>query len=166
MGVAGSGKSTVGIALAELLGAVYIDGDDLHSDASVAKMSAGQPLTDQDRAPWLVRVGETLHAARGPVLIGCSALKRRYRDTIRAHAGGPVAFVHLSGNRDVIASRMSGREGHFMPVNLIDSQFAALEPLGPDEAGFAVDIDQPLQSLVDEAARTLEGEPGWERTSR
>jgi gluconokinase len=165
MGVAGSGKSSVGVALAERIGAVYVDGDDLHSSASVAKMSAGQPLTDEDRAPWLVRVGETLGAASGPILIGCSALKRRYRDAIRAHAGGPVSFVHLSGSREVIASRMSSREGHFMPVSLIESQFAALEPLGPDEAGFAIDIDQPLPTLVEQAARILGGEPGWEETS-
>ena len=164
MGVAGSGKSSVGIALAARVGAVYIDGDDLHPKANVDKMSAGTPLTDEDRAPWLVRVGETLHAARGPVLIGCSALKRRYRDIIRERAGGPVVFVHLTGTRSVIESRMSKRDGHFMPTSLIDSQFAALEPLGSDETGFAVDIDRTLDAVVAEAAGGLSKNRDWRGT--
>ncbi len=155
MGVAGCGKSTVGAALAERLGADYLDGDDLHPPGNIAKMSSGQPLEDADRAPWLNRVGQALRDHSGVVLIGCSALKRAYRDRIRAAAGEPVAFLHLAGARAVIEARMSARSGHFMPVALLDSQFAALEPLQKDEAGIAVDIDQPFDRVVAELADRL-----------
>lgn len=155
MGVAGCGKSTVGAALARATGAVYLDGDDLHPAVNIAKMSAGQPLTDSDRAPWLRRVGETLRDTPGPVLVGCSALRRLYRDMIRSAAAEPVGFLHLAGSRAVIEARMSLREGHFMPVSLLDSQFATLEPLGTDEAGVAVDIDQPFEAVVQCLARYL-----------
>jgi len=150
MGVAGCGKSTVGAALADRLGAVYLDGDDLHPAANIAKMSAGTPLTDSDRRPWLDLVGGALSDSEGICLIGCSALKRAYRDRIRAAAGGPVGFLHLAGSRAVIEDRMSQREGHFMPVALLDSQFATLEVLEPDENGVVVDIDQPLDAVVGE----------------
>ncbi|MBL4916812.1 gluconokinase [Szabonella alba] len=146
MGVAGCGKSSVGAALAPRLGAVYVDGDDLHSPENVEKMRAGTPLTDADRWPWLGRIGETL---RDPgIVIGCSALRRIYRDRIREMAGAPVRFVHLTGSRDVIAARMGKRTGHYMPTTLLDSQFATLEIPGPDEAAIAVDIDQPLDAIV------------------
>lgn len=150
MGVAGCGKSTVGAALAGATGARYIDGDDLHPPASIAKMSIGQPLTDGDRAPWLDLVGKVLADTPGRAIIGCSALKRAYRDRIRSAAGEPVSFLHLAGSRSVIELRMSRREGHFMPVSLLDSQFAALDPLQTDETGVTVDIDQPLQTIVDQ----------------
>ena len=155
MGVAGCGKSTVGAALADRLGARYLDGDDLHPPANIAKMSTGHPLTDADRAPWLDRVGQTLRNQPGLCLIGCSALKRAYRDRIRAAAGEPVGFLHLTGSRAVIESRMAARTGHFMPVALLDSQFATLEPLQPDETGIAVDIDQPLADVVAELRARL-----------
>ncbi len=148
MGVAGCGKSTVGALVAGSLGAIYLDGDDLHPPENIAKMSRGEPLTDDDRAPWLGRVGKTLRTQRNFCLIGCSALKRIYRDIIRETAGEAVGFLHLSGSRDVIAKRMGKREGHFMPLALLDSQFAALEPLQPDEDGIAVEIDQPLDAVV------------------
>jgi len=148
MGVAGCGKSTVGAALATATGATYLDGDDLHPPANIAKMSAGAPLNDTDRAPWLDKVGQALATAPGTALIGCSALKRAYRDRIRATAGEPVSFLHLSGTRKVIEHRMHLRQGHFMPVALLDSQFATLEPLQPDEAGSTVNIDQPLGDIV------------------
>ncbi len=164
MGVAGSGKSSVGIALAARTGALYFDGDDLHPPANIEKMSAGIPLGDSDRAPWLERVGDTLHAARGPVIVGCSALKRAYRDLIRSRAGGEVVFVHLAGSRDLIERRMSERKGHFMPTRLLDSQFADLQPLGDDETGFAIDIDRPLEEIVEDAAGKLEGMREWGRT--
>ena len=151
MGVAGCGKSSVGIALSAQLGIPYRDGDDLHPDASVEKMRAGIALTDADRWPWLDRVGDVL-AKDAPVIVGCSALRRTYRDRLRARAGAEVTFVHLAGSRDVIADRMARREGHYMPLALLDSQFAALEPPAPDENALAVQIDQPLphitQSLV------------------
>ena len=155
MGVAGCGKSTVGAAVAKAVGATYLDGDDLHPAENIAKMSAGQPLTDTDRAPWLALVGLTLRDHDGITLIGCSALKRSYRDTIRDAAGEPVCFLHLSGSRKVIESRMSQRTGHFMPVALLDSQFATFEGLQPDEDGVEIDIDQPFERVVSTAVSHL-----------
>ena len=146
MGVAGCGKTSVGLALAERLGIPYRDGDDLHPATNVEMMRQGQPLTDADRWPWLDRVASLL-ATEAPVIIGCSALKRVYRDRIRGGAGGPVRFVHLDGSRALIAARMTARQGHYMPLSLLDSQFAALEPPGLDEA-LRVSIDQPLGALV------------------
>ncbi|HSF62873.1 MAG TPA: gluconokinase [Paracoccaceae bacterium] len=156
MGVAGCGKSSVGEGLAARLGIPYNDGDDLHPAASVAKMRAGVPLTDDDRWPWLDRVATELRD-RAPLIIGCSALRRAYRDRIRAGAGGPVQFVHLAGDRDLIAGRMAQRQGHYMPLSLLDSQFAVLEPPGPDEA-LTIDIDQPLTAIIDRIAAHLDGE--------
>ncbi len=153
MGVAGCGKSSVGAALARSTGTPYQDGDDLHPAANVAKMRAGTPLCDADRWPWLDLVAGEL-ARKAPLIIGCSALKRAYRDRIRAGAGA-VLFVHLSGHRAVIEARMAARQGHFMPVALLDSQFATLEPPGPDEAHLTVDIDQPLDAIVAEIAAQL-----------
>jgi len=147
MGVSGSGKSSVGVALSKRLGIPYLDGDTLHSPSNIRKMQAGEALTDADRWPWLDRVAQEL-ASQAPVIIGCSALRRVYRDRIRAGAGGPVCFVHLAGSRALIAARMATRSGHFMPASLLDSQFAALEPPGPDEDAVTVDIDQPLDLLV------------------
>lgn len=146
MGVSGCGKSSVGAGFAAAIGARFIDGDDLHPAANVAKMSAGQPLEDDDRAPWLALVGQALN--QGSTVIGCSALKRRYRDIIRAHAAGPVGFIHLAGDRAVIADRMAARAGHFMPPALLDSQFAALEPPDPDEQAITIDIDRPLGAII------------------
>jgi gluconokinase len=146
MGVSGCGKSSVGEGLAARLAVPYRDGDDLHPPQNVEKMRAGVPLTDADRWPWLDRVAGVL-ATEAPVIVGCSALRRSYRDRIRAGAGGPVRFVHLTGNREVILARMAARKGHYMPTSLLDSQFATLEAPGPEEA-FAVDIDQPLGALV------------------
>jgi gluconokinase len=155
MGVAGCGKSSVGEGLAVRLGIPYQDGDDLHPQANVEKMRAGLPLTDVDRWPWLDRVAEVL-ASEAPVIVGCSALRRVYRDRLRVGAGGPVQFIHLTGSRDLIATRMAARTGHYMPPSLLDSQFAALEPPGPDEA-LAIDIDRPLPVLIDVIAVHLQG---------
>jgi gluconokinase len=149
MGVAGSGKSAVGAALAARLGAIYIDGDDLHPPQNIEKMSRGEPLTDEDRWPWLVRVGRRLAEPGDILIVGCSALKRRYRDLIRQEAHAPVTFVHLSGTKELIAARMATRTGHFMPPSLLDSQFAALEPPGDDEDAITVDIDQTILETVD-----------------
>lgn len=155
MGVAGCGKSTVGAALAARLGATYLDGDDLHPPANIAKMSRGEPLTDEDRWPWLTLVGQSLATPAGTVILGCSALKLCYRDHIREEAGAPVTFVHLSGSKALIAARMGARPGHFMPTTLIDSQFDALEPPTEEEGGVPVDIDAPLNMLVDEIVKKL-----------
>lgn len=153
MGVAGCGKSSVGEALAPRLAARYFDGDDLHSPENVAKMRAGTPLTDADRWPWLGRIGEVLQTDN--TIIGCSALRRIYRDRIRDIAGAPVRFVHLSGSREVIASRMAARTGHYMPTSLLDSQFATLEPPAPEENALTVDIDQPLEAIMAEILAAL-----------
>jgi gluconokinase len=153
MGVSGCGKSSVGEALSARLGIPYFDGDDLHTAEAVAKMRTGIPLADADRWPWLDRVADVLRD-KAPVIVGCSALKGAYRDRIRAGAGGPVTFVHLSGSRELIASRMGARTGHYMPTSLLDSQFAALEPPGPDEA-ITVDIARDLPELVDQILARL-----------
>ena len=158
MGVSGSGKSTVAAGIAAALGLHFIDGDALHSAASVALMQAGTPLRDEDRWPWLDRVGARLgDAARWPggVTIACSALRRAYRDRIRAAAPG-VRFVFLDGPADLIRARMTGRTEHYMPSTLLESQLQTLEPPGADEADVQrVDIELPAQEVVDLAVRAL-----------
>lgn len=148
MGVSGCGKSSIGAAFATAIGATFIDGDDLHPATNRAKMAAGNPLTDEDRAPWLVRVGQALQGDSGTIVIGCSALKRLYRDTIRQQAGQPVMFLHLSGSHSILAARMAARSGHFMPPALLQSQLAALEPPMPDETFVTVDIDQTPKDIL------------------
>lgn len=148
MGVAGCGKSEVGARLAERLGIDFIDGDDLHLPASIAKMSKDIPLEDEDRWPWLDAVGGLLLAAQQGVVVGCSALKRRYRDRIREGARAGVIFVHLAGDKALIGQRLTARTGHFMSPRLLESQFAALEPLGPDENAVIADIAPPLLEVV------------------
>ncbi|WP_216641158.1 gluconokinase [Oceaniglobus roseus] len=161
MGVAGSGKSLIGDGLARALGGRYVDGDDLHPASNIAKMSRGEPLTDDDRWPWLDLVGGALAApAEGPLLVGCSALKRAYRDRIRTAVKGPVMFLHLAGSRALIESRMSSRKGHFMPTSLLDSQFAALEPPGADEESVTVNIDQTPDAIVAELATRIRAQVG------
>lgn len=153
MGVAGCGKSSVGEALAQALSQPYRDGDDLHPALSIAKMSRGEALSDADRWPWLALVGQAL---RGPGILGCSALKRSYRELIDTQAGGGVVFVHLSGSQAVIEARMRARTGHFMPTSLLDSQFATLEVPGVGEPAVVVDIDQSLGDVVAEIILKLE----------
>lgn len=140
MGVSGSGKSTVAGVLAGELGWDLAEGDDMHPDANVSKMRQGQALTDEDRWPWLAAVARwiTEHTMAGqPGIITCSALKRSYRDVLR---GNQVTFVHLVGSKDQIAVRMAARAGHFMPIGLLDSQIATLEPPGPDEDALVVEV--------------------------
>lgn len=154
MGVAGCGKSSVGAALAERLGVRYVEGDRYHSPENVAKMSAGVPLTDDDRLHWLASLQGEIRAAaqRGEgIVVGCSALKRRYRDVLREGAQG-VRFAHLDGTRELISARMNARVGHYMPLSLLDSQFAALEALQPDEAGIVLDIRDDVPLLVSRIA--------------
>ncbi|WP_028927052.1 gluconokinase [Pseudonocardia acaciae] len=147
MGVSGAGKSTVGGVLAGRLGVTYAEADRFHPEANIRKMSSGVPLTDEDRWPWLDTLAEWVgaHAASGGVL-GCSALKRRYRDVLRG--GGPVWFLHLRVDHDVLAERLRHRTDHFMPASLLDSQLAALEPLGADEPGLTVDASEPAERIV------------------
>jgi carbohydrate kinase (thermoresistant glucokinase family) len=155
MGVAGCGKSTIATLLATRLGARMIEGDRLHSAANIAKMSSGTPLTDEDRWPWLERVGLTLAGSDGMVA-ACSALKRVYRQAIARAAQRPVAFVFLKGDRALIESRMHLRTGHFMPTSLLDSQFATLEEPGPDEFAITQDLAQTPDAIADRAARFLQ----------
>jgi gluconokinase len=160
MGVSGSGKSTVGAALAQRLRVPFADGDDFHPAANIAKMTAGQPLDDDDRSPWLERIGDWLAAHSGGGVMSCSALKRKYRDQLRHHCAN-VTFLHLSGSPEVIARRQASRPGHFMPASLMASQFATLEPLGPDERGITIDVDRDIDSIVATyVARTAEREDG------
>jgi carbohydrate kinase (thermoresistant glucokinase family) len=148
MGVTGCGKTTVGIALAEALGIEFIDSDDLHSESNKKKMSSGTPLTDADREPWLKAVSRALQSHES-VVVACSALKKSYRSTILA--GAPTTkFVHLSGTKELIFARLSERSHHFMPIGLLDSQFQTLEPLNPEERGKVIDIDKPIDEIVDE----------------
>ncbi|MEV5546318.1 gluconokinase [Streptomyces sp. NPDC052309] len=156
-GVAGSGKSTVARLLAKRLGVPFAEGDAFHSPASVAKMAAGTPLDDADRDPWLRSIGRWLHehdvAGTGAV-VSCSALKRRYRDTLRAACPG-VFFLQLTAGREVLAGRLGRRRDHFMPRALLDSQLAALEPLQPDEHGAELDATPALDTVVDSATAIL-----------
>jgi gluconokinase len=145
MGVSGCGKSSVGAGLAAALGLRFVDGDSLHPAANIAKMAQGIPLTDEDRAPWLAEVGAVLRAQGG--VIACSALKRSYRDLIRA-AAGEVWFLYLRGSRETLLSRMSLRPGHFMPPALLDSQLATLEEPQADEAHLVADIEAPLAQII------------------
>lgn len=149
MGVSGSGKSTVAARVAERAGAAFVDADDLHPASNVAKMAAGVPLTDEDRMPWLREVGEVIarhHDER--IVVACSALRRVYRDAIRERAGD-VLFAELDGSRDLLAERMAGRTQHFMPLTLLDSQLATLEPLQEDEHGIRVDISGSPDEIAD-----------------
>jgi carbohydrate kinase (thermoresistant glucokinase family) len=148
MGVSGCGKSTVGDAVAKSCGMTFVDGDDLHPAANIEKMTQGIPLTDQDRAPWLAIVGQTLANGVGPTIIGCSALKRKYRDLIREQVSETVCFVHLDAAQDVLAERVNSRPGHFMPPKLLDSQFAILERLSTEECGVEIDISKPLEDVI------------------
>jgi gluconokinase len=159
MGVAGTGKTTVGTLLAARLGVPYADGDDFHPQANIDRMSAGIPLTDEDRWPWLDAVGAWAHARAGlGGVVSCSALKRSYRDRLRAAAPG-VVFAHLTGDRALIEDRMSHRQGHFMPTALLDSQLATLQPLQPDEAGVAVDVTGSPEEITERAANALRSLP-------
>lgn len=155
MGVSGSGKSTVGELLAERLGVPYAEADAFHPRANVEKMSAGTPLDDEDRRPWLDAIAGWLseHAGQGGV-VSCSALRRRYRDRLRG-CGAPLFFVHLDGAEELIARRLESRKGHFMPRSLLRSQFATLEPLEADEGGAAVPVGGTPPEVAEEALAAL-----------
>ncbi|RPE42127.1 gluconate kinase (SKI family) [Streptomyces sp. Ag109_O5-1] len=153
MGVSGSGKSTVGARLADLLGVPFLEGDDLHPASNRVKMASGHPLDDADRRPWLAAITEwirvTASGGHGGV-VACSALKRAYRDWFR-RTGADVWFVYLALDREVAERRMARRRGHFMPAGLLDSQYATLDPLHPDEPGVTIDInasERPGQVLA------------------
>jgi gluconokinase len=157
MGVSGSGKSTIADRLAARLGWRFEDGDGFHPPANVAKMSAGQPLTDEDRWPWLQAIADEidrLSAAGQRAVIACSALKRAYRD-ILVHGRDDIRIVFLNGTQDLIADRLAARKGHFMPPGLLASQFRTLQPPQPDERPITVSIDAPVEAIVDDIVSQL-----------
>jgi gluconokinase len=156
MGVSGSGKSTVGAALARRLRVPFADADDYHPDANIAKLTRGEALDDQDRHPWLESIGAWLARHPDGGVMSCSALKRKYRDQLRHHAPQTV-FLLLEGDREVIERRQASRPGHFMPSSLLTSQFATLEPLAPDENGIVIDVDQSVEQSVDTIVHVLSG---------
>ncbi|MFO1139932.1 MAG: gluconokinase [Paracoccus sp. (in: a-proteobacteria)] len=162
MGVSGAGKSTTGAALAARLGWPFVEGDAFHPAANVEKMHAGIPLTDADRAPWLHALAAELgryQALGQSSVMGCSSLKRAYRDILRS--GAPrVRFLHVHGSREILADRLGHREGHFFPAKLLDSQLATLEMLEPDEDGVVVDMALPVEDQVEAAMRLLGLAPG------
>jgi gluconokinase len=158
MGVSGCGKSTVGRRLADEMGVPFIEGDDLHPPRNVALMAAGTPLTDDDRRDWLRTLAAALAgaAARGQgLVVACSALKRRYRDQLRAGAPG-VRFVHLHGSPELLAARVRERPGHYMPASLLPSQLVTLEPPAADEDAITFDIAAPTEAIVAAVRRQLE----------
>jgi gluconokinase len=158
MGVCGCGKTTVGRLLAAGLGLPFVEGDELHPQANVAKMAAGMPLTDEDRAAWLDAVAARLAAAPGGAVASCSALKRRYRDRLRADAPH-LRFVHLHGPRALLEQRLSARRGHYMPASLLDSQLQTLEAPAPDERAIELTIEAPPETLAAQAAAALQLAP-------
>ena len=155
MGVSGSGKTVVGQALAERLGFEYIEGDDYHSAANVQKMAAGIALTDEDRRPWLRALAYLVvgrHARGAGTVLACSALRREYRDVLRATLPSEESFViQLDADEATLRSRLEHRHGHYMPASLLQSQLATLEPLEPDEPGVALDATQPEPDVVTQA---------------
>ena len=167
MGVSGSGKSTVGEKLAAALGCPFLEGDDFHSPANVAKMKQGVALTSEDRAPWLLSIAakiDDLLLARKSAVFSCSALQRAYRDIIvgkRPH----VALVYLKGSYDLILHRLQGRRGHFMPASLLKSQFDTLEEPTPDEHPIVVDIALPPPEICSAILRAVEERFGAQRRS-
>jgi gluconokinase len=156
MGVSATGKTAVGEQLAEELGCEFVEGDRLHPQGNIDKMTRGVPLTDEDRWPWLEAIAD-LVAARDrdgvSTVVTCSALKRSYRDVLRKAA--PTFFVHLDAPYDVLEGRMQHRTKHFMPTGLLTSQFETLEELGDDEAGAVVDVSPPLDEVVEEAVNAV-----------
>ena len=148
MGVAGSGKTSIGESVAEQIGGTYIDGDDYHPQSNIDKMASGDPLTDEDRWPWLEIISNELARMQGIGLVGCSALKKSYRDFITKNAGEPVQFLYLNGSKDLIAQRMAARTGHFMPTSLLDSQFEALEEPDGSENAISIDISGTEPDVV------------------
>ena len=157
MGVSGSGKSTISERLAARLGWAYEDGDRFHPPGNVAKMSAGHPLTDADRWPWLQAIADEIDrvcASGGRAVMACSALKRAYRDVL-VHGRDDVRIVFLDGTQELIAARLAARKGHFMPSGLLASQFATLERPASGERPITVSIDASVEEIVDDIVRQL-----------
>jgi gluconokinase len=158
MGVSGCGKSSVGERIAEEFHCEFVEGDALHPTTNIDKMSAGIPLTDDDRWPWLDVIGQRISESRAQgksLIVSCSSLKKVYRDRLRAAADGELSFVFLEGPRDVLEARMTKRPGHFMPASLLDTQFATLEVPTGESGVITVDLTLPLDALVSKALLAL-----------
>jgi gluconokinase len=167
MGVSGSGKSTLAAVLAQALDCPFLDGDDFHDTAAIAKMRAGEPLTDDDRWPWLDRLGRAIGealASDATAVAACSALRRSYRDRLRGAIPSPARFVLLDASRDELQRRLDHRAGHYMPSSLLASQLATLERPGPDEAATTLAAGAPPEQLRDAALTWLNAGSG--RTDR
>ena len=149
MGVAGSGKSTVGGLLAQQLGVPFADADDFHSDAAKQKMASGHPLTDEDRAPWLRRLADWIRSNSDGCVLACSALRRSYRDVLRT-GDDKLTFLHLAGEPDVVTTRVGHRVQHYMPASLVKSQYDTLEPLEQDENGITLDFTSKPEQIVNQ----------------
>lgn len=152
MGVSGCGKSSVGEAIAHHLGLAFVEGDVLHTQGNIAKMSQGIPLTDEDRFPWLDIIGREIAAAAeagNGVVVSCSALKKIYRDRLRAFVGGRLTFVFLAGSKELLAGRLNARKGHFMPASLLRSQFATLEDPSDEDRVLSVDISGTQAEVIE-----------------
>ncbi|MGR3592486.1 MAG: gluconokinase [Limimaricola soesokkakensis] len=154
MGVSGAGKSTIARGLADRLGGVYVDADDLHPEENVATMARGEPLTDELRWGWLDLVAKAMAETEPFAVVACSALKRAYRDRLRAHLG-PFPIIYLDGDYELLRDRMSDREGHYMPVSLLDSQFEALQPPTPEEEAICVSVTPPPEQVLETALKKL-----------
>lgn len=148
MGVSGSGKSTVGEKLASALNLPFLEGDSLHPKANVDKMASGIPLQDEDRWPWLDKIGERLATAENGIIVSCSSLKKSYRDRLRNASRGPLLFVFLDGSFDVLYEHMGHRTGHFMPVAMLESQLATLESPVGEPLVFRADVADPIEKIV------------------
>ena len=161
MGVSGCGKTTVGAAFAAHFGAAFIEGDALHPRENVAKMSAGIPLTDADRGPWLEAIAERIAAADvepAGVIAACSSLKRAYRRILTGKTRRRTTFIFLDGSHALLAARMAARKNHFMPASLLDSQLATLEKPGPDEDVIRIDLDADIDAQLEAAMQRIEAE--------
>lgn len=155
MGVSGSGKSSVGSAVANALGVPFIEGDVLHPQSNVRKMASGIPLTDEDRWPWLDKIGAELAKAEQGVVVSCSALKQTYRDRLRRAVDGPLAFIFLDGSLEVLRDHMGKRTGHFMPLSMLDSQLATLEPPTGEALVLRQDVAEPVADIVEASVKWL-----------
>ncbi len=149
MGVSGSGKTTVGVVLANQLGVPFADADDFHSDTAKAKMAAGHPLADEDRAPWLQRLADWLAGEEDGCVLACSSLKHRYRNVLRSRSP-KLCFLHLVGDPSVVTARVGHRHQHYMPASLVGSQYADLEPLSEEEFGRAIDFTLGPEQIVEQ----------------
>lgn len=156
MGVAGCGKSSIGDGVAKHFDAIFLEGDAFHPQSNIDKMSNGEPLNDDDRWPWLKIISQEMAAQDGVVFTGCSALKRSYREFITNQAGEPVMFIYLDGSKELIAERMAQRTGHFMPTQLLNSQFDTLEIPSEDENKITVDISHSQTQVIENICEKLQ----------